>query len=40
MVVLGQSAGEQTERGFAPAALLEFAEEIEAGTGIEARVVG
>ncbi len=39
MVVLGQATGEEPERAFAPAALLEFAEEIEAGTGIEARVV-
>ncbi len=39
MVVLGQATGDEAECTFAPASLLEFAEEIEAETGVEARVV-
>ena len=40
MVVLGQAAEEDAERAFAADSLLKFAEEIEAETGIETRVVG
>ena len=39
MVVLGQAAGDEPECAFPPATLVKFAEEIEAETGIEARVV-
>lgn len=39
MVVLGQAVGDEPECAFAPASLVELAEEIEAETGIEARVV-
>jgi nucleotide-binding universal stress UspA family protein len=39
MVVLGRAAGDEPECAFPPAALVEFAEEIEAETGVEARVV-
>jgi nucleotide-binding universal stress UspA family protein len=39
MVVLGQSTGDEPESAFAAAGLVEFAEEIQAETGIEARVV-
>lgn len=39
MVVLGKSTGDEPECAFAPAGLVEFAQEIEAETGIEARVV-
>lgn len=39
MVVLGQATGDEAECAFAPASLLEFAQEIEAETGVEARVV-
>ncbi len=40
MVVLGQAAEEDAERAFAADSLLKFAEEIEAETGIETRIVG
>jgi len=40
MVVLGQAAEQEPERAFAPGRLLKFAEEIQAETGIETRVVG
>jgi nucleotide-binding universal stress UspA family protein len=39
MVVLGQAAEDDPACTFAPAGLLEFAQEIETETGIEARVV-
>ena len=39
MVVLGKSVSDEPECAFPPASLVEFAEEIEAETGIEARVV-
>lgn len=39
LVVLGQAAGNEPECAFPPAALVQFAEEIEAETGIEALVV-
>lgn len=39
LVVLGQAAANEPECAFPPAALVEFAEEIEAETGIEALVV-
>ena len=40
MVVLGLAAEEDAERAFAADNLLKFAEEIQAETGIETRVVG
>jgi nucleotide-binding universal stress UspA family protein len=40
MVVLGQSAADDPACAFAPESLLRFAQKIEAGTGIETRVVG
>ncbi len=39
MVVLGKSAADEAECAFPAASLVKFAEEIEAETGIEARVV-
>lgn len=39
MVVLGQASGDEPECAFPPATLVQFAEEIEAETGIEARVI-
>lgn len=39
MVVLGQATGDDAECAFAPESLLEFAAELEAETGLEARVV-
>ena len=39
MVVLGQATDDEAECAFAPESLLEFAAEIEAETGLEARVV-
>jgi nucleotide-binding universal stress UspA family protein len=39
MIVLGQATEQDAECAFAPESLLEFATEIEADTGTEARVV-
>jgi nucleotide-binding universal stress UspA family protein len=39
LVVLGQAAQDDAARAFAPEGLLRFAQQIEAETGIEARVV-
>lgn len=39
MVVLGQAPRDEPASAFAPASLVEFAKQIEAETGIEARVV-
>jgi len=39
MVVLGQSAADDPACAFAPESLLRFAQEVEAETGIETRVV-
>jgi nucleotide-binding universal stress UspA family protein len=39
MVVLGQAAADDPTCAFAPESLLRFAQKIEAGTGIETRVV-